>query len=71
MKAFISNRRRILILASILTVGVMISGVFAASNFALNSGDAVNLVAGSQRVTTCDNDVFINPPGVTFDSVQQ
>ena len=49
----------------------MISGVFAASNFALNSGDAVNLGAGSQRVTTCDNDVFINPPGVTFDPVQQ
>jgi hypothetical protein len=71
MRAFLFSRRRILFLASTLTVGVMISGVFAASNFALNSGDAVNLVAGSQRVTTCDNDVFINPPGVTFDSVQQ
>ena len=47
------------------------SGVFAASNFALNSGNPVNLAAGSQRVTTCDNDVFIDPPGITFDSAQQ
>jgi hypothetical protein len=47
------------------------SGVYAASNFAINSGNAVNLAAGSQRVTTCDNDVFVDPPGISFDSTQQ
>ncbi len=47
------------------------AGVFAASNLVLNSGNPVDLAAGAQRVTTCDNDVFVDPPGMTFDPVQQ
>jgi hypothetical protein len=66
------RKRKYLLSVAVCSVAVILgSGVFAASNFVLNSGNQVNLAAGSQRVTTCDNDVFIDPPGMTFSSAQQ
>jgi len=66
------RKRKYLLSVAICSVAVILgSGVFAASNFVLNSGNQVNLAAGSQRVTTCDNDVFIDPPGMTFSTAQQ
>jgi len=62
------NRLGIIVVACLLLLG---TGVYASSSIVLNSGNSVNLGAGSQRVTTCDNDVFVNPPGITFDPVQQ
>jgi hypothetical protein len=49
----------------------LVAGVYASSSVTINNSNPVNLGAGSQRVTTCDNDVFIDPPGMTFDAVQQ
>jgi hypothetical protein len=39
---------------------ILASGVYAANNFVLNSGDPVNLGAGSQKVNPCDDDVNLS-----------
>jgi hypothetical protein len=58
---------------ALLTIFALITGigVYASSTLTLNSGGDVSLGAGSQRVTTCDNDVFVDPPGLTFDTATQ
>ena len=55
------TRKRISYLAGSFILLLMLgSGVFAANNIVLNSGDATNLGAGAQRVNPCDNDVNIS-----------
>jgi len=45
-----------------------ILGVFASSAITVNSGNSVALGAGSQIVATCDNDVNLDPPGLSVDT---
>ena len=55
------TRKRISYLAGSFILLLMLgSGVFAANNIVLNSGDVTNLGAGAQRVDPCDNDINIS-----------
>ena len=54
------RKRPWLIALAIFIVLSLSAGVFAANNLVLNSGDAVNLGAGSQKVDPCDNDVNVS-----------
>ncbi len=67
------NEKRNQLAIACLTVISLITGlgVYASSSITFNSGNDVSLGAGNQRVTTCDNDVFIDPPGLTFDTATQ
>jgi len=64
-------KRKIVLFFAVIFLAIIGTGVFAASTIVLNSSNEVNLGAGSQRVTTCDNDVSVDPPGLTFDPAQQ
>lgn len=64
MRVLVGKRKYIFLGFLTLVVGFLASGVFAANNFVLNSGNSVNLGAGAQRVEPCDNDVNIS--AITF-----
>ena len=64
MRVLVGKKKYIFLGFLTLVVGFLASGVFAANNFVLNSGNSVNLGAGAQRVEPCDNDVNIS--AITF-----
>lgn len=64
----LNRASRRLTLAIVPLLAVIGCGVFANSQISVNSGSPVNLGAGQAFTTVCDNDVQINPPGLTFDT---
>jgi len=61
-------RKRTIVLFSFIPLISLIGvGVFASSSITINSGNSVALGAGSQIVATCDNDVNLDPPGLSLD----
>jgi len=64
------KKRWLLLVAAIIGVATLGSGVFAASQITLNSGNAVSLGAGAARVDVCGNSATVSTQQY-FDSTQQ
>jgi len=64
------KKRWLLLVAAIIGVATLGSGVFAASQITLNSGNAVSLGAGAAAVNVCGNTATVSTQQY-FDSVNQ
>ncbi|NBX50237.1 hypothetical protein EBT25_09920 [bacterium] len=64
------TKKWVLVFLSIFGVSLVSAGVFAASNITLNSGNAVNLGAGTAAVTACQNNATVSTQQ-TYDSTDQ
>ena len=63
------QKRWVFALLAVFGISLISSGVFAASRITLNSGNAVNLGAGTASVTACQTQATISAQQTLIDSV--